>query len=60
MRILSVGATKMDEIAEEIDHILSQLFELQSRKRVLMYLETGWITPEMADDILELLDDAPQ
>jgi len=49
----------MDDPRDEIDLILSQLFEIQSRAKVLHYLETGWINAEMADDILELLDEAP-
>lgn len=53
-----VLAMPMDDRWDEIDHILSQLFELQSRSRVLRYLETGWITAEMADDLLDLLDEA--
>ena len=47
-----------DEMAAAaIDAALSSLLELQSRRRVLQYLNAGWILPETADRILNALDE---
>ena len=49
--------TRDDEItAARIDAALSNLLELQSRRRVLQYLNAGWILPETAERILSMFD----
>jgi hypothetical protein len=40
-----------------IDTALSDLLELRSRRRVLQYLNAGWILPETADRILKSFDE---
>jgi hypothetical protein len=48
-------SVEVEELIAEIEALDQLLFEARARHQVREYLESGWITPEHATNVLSLL-----